>query len=420
MRLNDRGIALVKIIFFTAILLAVAAYAARGTRVETRIAHNDFLEKQALQVAEAGLDRAWRKVEQDLYGGSTMTGELGIATSFLGTGSDQTYNGTTYRFVAFPNSGSDGYYVRLVNNSDEAATPTTDVDGKIVIDSVGVVSGSNRRIQALLAQFHAFDEGLFAKYGLSFQGGSTTDSYNSSAGAYGGSNVHNNGDVGTNGSISMNGTPTTVNGDAAATGTITTGSSTITGGQTTGSPQVALPPVTPCNTTMGYTPAGSAGVSAPGNDFSNNSISANSHDNVTLAAGTYCFDTITLRSQATLTVTGPVAIYLTGASDLTGGGLVNNTGLPANLQIYSSCSAAAGCGTGSDGGLKLTGGTNAAFTVYAPDTNIKFNSNPGNIYGAIVGGNVTMAGGASFHYDEALAGTGPLVTALTSWHEVRN
>src|SRR6058998_2430422 len=109
MRLDDRGIALVKIMFFTAILLAVTAYAARGTRVETRISHNEYLQKQALQIAEAGIDCAWRKVEQDLAGGVLMTTELSNSTAFLAIGTDQTYNGSTYRFVPFGGGSNDGY-----------------------------------------------------------------------------------------------------------------------------------------------------------------------------------------------------------------------------------------------------------------------------------------------------------------------
>jgi type II secretory pathway component PulK len=44
---RDTGIALVKVLLLTLILFAVAAYAARGTRVEVRVAQNDYLVKRA-------------------------------------------------------------------------------------------------------------------------------------------------------------------------------------------------------------------------------------------------------------------------------------------------------------------------------------------------------------------------------------
>lgn len=423
-KFGQQGIALVEILFLTSILLAIAAFTARSTRVEIGIARNDYLQKQALQVAEAGLDHVWRKIEAQLTAGVTLDAAMADPTGFLGTGSDQSLNGISYRFVPFGGGSGNGYYVRLDSGSDDPGPNRT----SLVITSIGSVPGSlasaQREVRAFLQQSHAFDHGLFAKYNMTINGTGSdrvaTDSYNSSLGAYQSPGGYN-GSVGANGNISNTGQPE-VHGSATAGGTVDL-TPDATGGETGGAPQLALPPVTPCNTTMGYTASNDPGVQAPGNDFRSNSISANSHDNVILSAGTYCFNSVTLSGQSTITVTGAVKIYLTGASDFTGGGVINNVGsppLPANLQIYSSCSAAAGCGTGNNGGLKLTGGTNAYFSVYAPDTNIKFNSNTGNIYGAIIGGNIDLGGGANFHYDEALNGTGPLTTALVSWHEVRH
>jgi Tfp pilus assembly protein PilX len=435
-RKGQEGIALVKVIFLTSILLAVAAYAARATRVEVRIAQNEYQQKRAHQIAEAGLNRAWKKLQTDILvwgGGSTMTAELGNA-AFLGTtngGTTQTYsNGNTYRFVPFGGTSNDGYWVRLINNSDDpnGSASSTDGDNKIVIESIGRVTGglgnSEQQIRALFVQSNAFNTGLFAKYNLGFNGsGSSTDSYNSNNGAYGGSNIGDNGDVGANGNITGSGQPT-INGSATAGGTIDFGNGIIDPGPTlSGAPQVALPGVPACNTTIGWSTG--TGITAPNNSFRNNALTGNGQDNITLSSSgsPYCFQSISLSGQSTITATGPIQIYLTDASDLTGGGLINSSGsppLPSSLQIYSSCSAAAGCGTSSSGGLKLTGGTNAYFTVYAPETNVKFNSNPGNIYGSVVGGNIDLGGGAEFHYDDALAGTGPSFTYLASWHEVRN
>ncbi len=178
----DSGIALVKVLLLTLILFAVAAYAARGTRVEVRVAQNDYLGKRASQIAEAGLSRAWRQIQQDITNGQTLTQEVDGTASFWSAGSsDSTYSG--YRFVSFGGGSTDGYHLSVANNSDDSGGSATDNDKQVLITSIGTISGSQREIQALLVQEPLFGDGLYGKYVASVSGGGnsnqSTDSYNS-------------------------------------------------------------------------------------------------------------------------------------------------------------------------------------------------------------------------------------------------
>ena len=60
------------------------------------------------------------------------------------------------------------------------------------------------------------------------------------------------------------------------------------------------------------------------------------------------------------------------------------------------------CGGASSTQWRLTGGTNAYFTVFAPDHDLVV-SGAGNIYGALVSKAYTASGGSAIHYDKALA-----------------
>lgn len=406
------GVALVKVMLLTAILLAVAAYAARGTRVELKIANNDGLQKRTLAIAEAGLQHAWRKVGVDIQAIADLDLELAnaTATAFLGVGSDQTIGSTTYRFVPFGGGSSDGYWVRLDNNSDDIGGAADDTDGRIIITSRGSLAGSERIVQAALRQLPLFGDGLFAKYGTDLRGGGITDSYDSGFGDYSSQTPGDDGNVGSNGNITNHGSPTTVNGSESAGGTIDPGQATITEGYSEGQPQVALPPVTPpCSGPN----ADDTGIT-PANDYNSGSgqLRGNSSDNIILAPGVYCFSSVTLNGQSTLTVSGgQVDIYLLGSGDsrFTGGGIINATGVPSNLRIYATSDVPS---------ITVNGGASAGMVIYAPETDLTFTGGA-DVFGAAVGGTIRLMGGTNFHYDTQTGNITGAATQLVSWHEVR-
>ena len=61
-------------------------------------------------------------------------------------------------------------------------------------------------------------------------------------------------------------------------------------------------------------------------------------DTVTLDAGTYAFNKVTLYAGAKLAVNGPVTIYMTDQFYAQNGAVVNTSRKPTNLLIFSSMS----------------------------------------------------------------------------------
>src|SRR6266542_317550 len=423
----DSGIALVKVLLLTLILFGVAAYAARGTRVEVRMAQNDYLGKRASQIAEAGLSRAWRQIEQDLTNGQTLSQEVNGTASFWSAGSsDTTYSG--YRFVSFGGGSTDGYHLYVANNSDDSGGSGSlgiDNDKQVLITSIGTISGSQREIQALLVQLPLFGDGLYGKYVASISGGGnssqSTDSYNSNTDP-----SHNtylqHGTIGSNGDINLNGVPVAVHGDVNAAGTATIGNSTVSGTATSGAPQVAFPPAPSCpfsgygaqplNGSISCTRPSGNGTCSPFNS-STGTLAGNSSDNITLSGGVYCFSSASITGQATVTLTGPVSIYLTSTNTATtfgGGGFVNyaqgGNSYASNLQIFSSYDSGGNSATTNGlGGLNMMGGSTLYAAIYAPEATLVIGGGGNSTFsfiGAAVGGAALMKGNVSYLYDEAL------------------
>jgi hypothetical protein len=155
------------------------------------------------------------------------------------------------------------------------------------------------------------------------------------------------------------------------------------------------------------------------------SLSVNSGGTLTLTGSTYFFSTITLSGNSILKVDAATKIYVTQASNLSGGGLSNTTGNPTNLQIFQHPYALP-VGFVWDkkfpvpyNTMGFSGGSTTSLVVYAPYTNVSVTGN-GDVFGAVVGDNINASGGAIFHYDEALLAnaSGKPKLARLYWREV--
>jgi len=111
-----------------------------------------------------------------------------------------------------------------------------------------------------------------------------------------------------------------------------------------------------------------------------NSFSMSGNSSVTLGTGTSV-----VMNVAGTGVTGDVV-------DFTGGTFTNSTFDPSKFQILYA-------GTGN---IKLTGGSAAAATLYAPNASVAMSGNA-DFYGSILARTFSDAGGASVHYDRSLA-----------------
>jgi hypothetical protein len=268
---------------------------------------------------------------------------------------------------------------------------------------------------------------------LSFAGGATTQSYDSGEPLVGGSPViaNSDGNVGTNGNLTGNGNPTTLYGTlstprsgvgdctannvTAATiagwATVEEGLVTLPQPVTLPTPPVPNPPpptgsvsfntggcpagVPYCTPSAGgstITPPTSSSVVSLGN------ITMNGNAVVHLRAGVYEVNSLKLAGNAQIVVdSGPVIINVAGNGeatplDLSGGGVSNPSFDPTLLQfIYA--------GTGN---IKVTGGTDTAALVYAPNASAALSGSSTHFYGSIVTNVVTSTGGFNLYYDRRL------------------
>jgi hypothetical protein len=235
--------------------------------------------------------------------------------------------------------------------------------------------------------------GIWGLEGVRTTGNITTDSYVGSGGPYDSANPMDNGDVCSGRGIRVNGS-VDINGDAMAGlgywvdsrgQPIITGitSATLDGIE---APAIDFTDVTTSNDNdlIGLTDGGAS----PFTDGLN--VSLNSYDNLTLAPGTYYFDSMNFNADAALTITGPTTIYLTGNFNSTGSGIVNTTGNAGDLTIISA---------GTD--IKINGDFDFYGQILAPNAEVRMGGSA-EAYGAVIAKTVELFGDFTFHVDESV------------------
>ncbi len=237
--------------------------------------------------------------------------------------------------------------------------------------------------------------GIWGLEGITGSGDISTDSYRSDDGFYGAGNIYANGDLCSNQDIALEGN-VAIWGDAMygpGYGLSTSGKSYyISGDRRQLCCQVEAPTfdideimANNDNDTIGLTDRSRDPFeSSPWN------LVVTGNDNLTLAPGTYYFDSVLIDGISTLTTTGLTKIYITGIAAFTGNGVANLTQVPANLQIFS---------TGPTLSLDGTAGFYGA--VVAPTTDIIL-AGTGEFYGTILGRTVDSDGTNTIHVDESL------------------
>lgn len=259
-----------------------------------------------------------------------------------------------------------------------------------------------KKLRVMLRKKSPFEFAAFGKYDLDVSNNSHTDSYHSSKGSYGGTNLRYNGHVGTNGSSMTLQNRGYVYGNArvAPGGEIEIIDNAGYAGDDTYDCDQYLPPV--------IVPTDAKNKSSDG------ILRITGGDTVTLSAGFYNFESIVMDGQSNLiieegaivysqdkftvtagaevTVTGRSEIYIDGDIYLAGNGVANTTEVPSDLMIY---------GSGSSQSMYMAGTSDMHAAIYAPEASIQIDGK-GDVYGAIVGGDVDMIGTGWVHYDEDL------------------
>lgn len=237
-------------------------------------------------------------------------------------------------------------------------------------------------------------------------GNVVVDSYFSTEGDYSAGSANDNGDVCSNGPMNVSGS-IEIHGDVIGDPVeVAGGKAIITGYIDELDKPVEVPPVdfgdvatNNDNATIGLTDQGRDPFPSGGKYLGGWNLVIRANDNLTLAPGTYYFDSAVLGSKmltGSITLTGPTTIYVAGDFGAAGKAQLNTTRNPHNLTIYSSGSK-----------FKLAGKAAVYGSIFAPNTDVMLVGNA-EMYGALIGKTVKMAGNFNFHVDESL----PLVHSL--------
>lgn len=260
---------------------------------------------------------------------------------------------------------------------------------------------------------------------LTFTGGASTDSYDSSSitfsngvpvtQGYGG-NVGSNGNLNESGGAVINGTfstPRTGVGTCANGHTdawTDSGRATVTGGlvqlsQPVSNPTPVIPP--PGTTNLNYT-AGNPTIS-PGS-YGDISLSGQAtlhvSPNLNGTPAIYNVNSISQSGQSSIILDpipgtsppqyGPVVFNIAGNNNNSplqlSGGSVSNPTYDPSLFTFNYAGTAT---------IQLTGGSAAAFVFYGPNANVTISGHAG-VYGSIIANTYTDTGGAALHFDRHL------------------
>src|SRR5215467_11122424 len=282
---NDRGLTLFVVLSMLVVIMIMAGASAMFTSISQRATANTRNGTVALHIADAGINHAVRELSNN--DGTNDMSTIYSASSGTQVVSNGSFNGGSY-VVTQQGTGTNPYRVKI---RSVATGP----------------NGSTARVEAWVqSDAKAFGCGGVCTGGAMTISSSYVDSYNSSLGAYGGGNVGSNGNIKSNGNITIQG-GTTVSGSATAGGTVSN-SGTITGTITnSASSPVTMPTVAAC----GPPYSSVTGITGGTYNSSTGVWTVSGGGSGTLAAGTYCFSSITLSGSSTLTVSGTTTVSLT-------------------------------------------------------------------------------------------------------------
>jgi hypothetical protein len=235
--------------------------------------------------------------------------------------------------------------------------------------------------------------GIWGLRGVRVNGSMVTDSYNSTASAYDAATAGDDGDLCSGRSLRISGAAT-INGDAMAGmgyEVEINGSAAEITGFTTSNTQDITGPTVDFGSVMYINDNLSIGLTDGGKSpWKSGGFYLNANDNLTMSPGDYYFDSITMRSGATITTTGKTDIFVGGKVDAAGAGIVNSSATPTDLTITSN---------GTE--FEIGGTFDFYGSVLAPNADVVVHGDA-QWYGALIGGTVWMKGNVEFHMDESI------------------
>ncbi|HPP11384.1 MAG TPA: hypothetical protein PKW42_01505 [bacterium] len=312
----------------------------------------------------------------------------------------------------------------------------------IIVTSTGTFKGVEETVELYInsagggpRHSSSWGQGLFGSQSVTLANNSVIDSYDSRLGAYGGSNVGQDGDVGTKGSILM-ANNSTIRGDAFVTGgpgSITMGNGAVITGDknynyTFDDPLndlSAFPVIIPSSlSSLPYPSYGDPRITVNSGSYtlSNGTLTLNNNALITISGGDFRFYRIVMNNNSQLTINNDSRFYIennftmnnntqlimnssaemvlylgsNASTVFANNSIMNNqSNTPGNFRIY----------TNSSSGLTLANNAQALnCVVYAPNAIVTL-ANNSQFYGGIVARNITLANNSLVHYDVSLRDT---------------
>lgn len=413
---HERGAVLVVALFISLFMVILAAPFLLKLSAQYRITDKSFKSLAALNLAEAGIERAiWEFIYGDI---SSWNGDSNLRTFSISS------------FQA-----SDGIAIGDIDiniTDPEGENPIIDATGKVPYINTLTVDKTIRVILEKGGGPSLFDFGIFGDDGVDLDSNAKTDSYDSRDGLYGDSNVDSQGHVGTNathyGCISLDSNAkifgNAYSGPESNPGNviITRSNSHIYGEKKSLSSLKELPSVPPPEGLPYrgdyFLDSNNQDVISESGVYSSFSLKSNARVTITSDVTLYITGDFSMRSNTKLDVSEGVSvkIFLGGTFEQRSNTQINNLSKePPKLMVF---------GTDSFNG-EMEWNSNSQFwgAVYVPRANVIYNSNT-DFYGSIICKNIHMDSNGKIHYDEALAdldileGSGASYT-VKSWQEKR-
>jgi hypothetical protein len=268
---------------------------------------------------------------------------------------------------------------------------------------------------------------VFGALGVNIGGGAIVDSYDSRLGVYGGTNVHDGGNIGTNGDIygAVNvGNGSIVNGDAM-TGAgsdpnevIIMGMSSEITGETAALEEPKELPSVPVPTGLAnrgnLSISGTSTTISQSGQYGNLSLANNARVTVTSNVTLYVSGTLTLNNNAEFRINPgcSVTFYFGGGWAINSNAKFNNMSHdPTKMVMY---------GTDTFTGTKtFCNGFETYGAMYFPKANVSL-ANTAAFYGSIIARQFSVGNNMHVHYDEALASLQAGFTSPTSSFEMKS
>jgi hypothetical protein len=460
---NEKGIALVLSLFLLTVMSVLGASLMFLSQTETYSSMNYRLMSQARYGAESGIQKtanylvytyaAPGTVGDPITNYDTTVSPVTCTTANgCATNGPVILSGSSTKAANYPIAAKQAAFLAAVHGTLDAGKTTVTYAPYATLMSMqqilvyggglqsiqtwqitstgSIMAGKTAEVEvSAILETPKFPAQMYAAFGtnpgcgsLTFAGNSVTDSYDSGAPLVGGNPVisASGGHVGTNGNLGQSGTAV-INGllssprvgiGACSDGNVdaltSSGNATINGhkpplpGDVIQLPQAVVLPAP-------AVPVGVPTTSYDGNDQTLHdgatvgNVSVNAHTTLTLCdPGLTCtinINSITLNGNAELVIAAGATVILnvvgesqTTVIDFSGGAVINAGFDPSHFQIKYA-------GTGA---IQLTGGSDTAAMVYAPNAATTFIGG-GDFYGSVVSGTILDTGGGKIHYDRRLS-----------------